>query len=287
MDEFQDKFRIATTVGYSWGEGDQTSRNNLYVLDSAMSIEGRIENMAPGEQIYSTRFMGDRAYMVTFKNVDPLFVIDLHNPQKPEILGALKIPGYSDYLHPYDANHLIGFGKDTVELPQKDYQGKTVGTMAYYLGMKIALFDVTDVTKPKELFSEKIGDRGTYSELLNNHKALLFDKEQGLMAFPVTVMLSPSSSKVDNRTGMPEYGQFSFQGAYIYNLNLSKGFDLKGKITHMTAEDYLKAGYYGTEPEKQVNRILYINDTLYTLSDGQIKASALDSLAEMNNLKLP
>lgn len=287
MDEFQGNFRIATTVGHSWNSGDQTSRNNLYVLDSGMGIIGQIQDIAPGEQIYSTRFMGERAYMVTFKTVDPLFVLDLSNPQKPQILGALKIPGYSDYLHPYDANHLIGFGKDTVELPQKDYQGKVVGTMAYYLGMKIALFDVTDVANPKELFSEKIGDRGTSSELLHNHKALLFDKEKGLMALPVTVMQVPAGTAMEPSTGMPPYGQFSFQGAYVYNLDLSKGFALKGKITHLTPEDYLKAGYSGSEPDKQVNRILYINDTLYTLSNTQIKANELAGLEEKNNLLLP
>ena len=68
----------------------------------------------------------------------------------------MKIPGYSDYLHPYGDNYLIGFGKDTVEVPFKDYQGRVKGTTAYYLGMKVALFDITDVTKPKELFTEAV-----------------------------------------------------------------------------------------------------------------------------------
>ena len=112
--------------------------------------------------------MGDRAYVVTFKTVDPLFVIDLKDPEKPVILGALKIPGYSDYLHPYDENHIIGFGKDTVEIKGQ----------AYYQGMKVALFDVTDVSNPVQKFSEMIGDRGTDSELLSNHKALLFSKRK-------------------------------------------------------------------------------------------------------------
>jgi len=287
MDEFQNNFRIATTVGYSWSSGTKTSRNNLYVLDSGMSIVGRLEDIAPGEQIYSTRFMGERAYMVTFKTVDPLFVIDLRNPAKPAILGALKIPGYSDYLHPYDANHLIGFGKETVELPQKDYQGKVVGTTAFYLGMKIALFDVTDVANPKEMHSEKIGDRGTTSELLYNHKALLFDKERGLMAFPVTLMETMSGAKPDPRTGIPEYGQFTFQGAYVYSVDTLKGFTLQGKITHLSPEDYLKAGYSGPEPSKEVSRIITIGDTLYTLSPSQIKANALTGLAPKSSLKLP
>ncbi|HQJ38073.1 MAG TPA: beta-propeller domain-containing protein, partial [Bacillota bacterium] len=173
MDEDKGYFRIATTKGNLFGEGEDISKNNMYVLDPDMNTCGSIEDIAPGERIYSVRFMGDRAYMVTFKKVDPLFVIDLKDPKNPAILGALKIPGYSDYLHPYDENHIIGFGKDTIELSNEG-TWKREGTTAYYQGMKIALFDVSDVSNPKEKFKEIIGDRGTDSELLNNHKALLF-----------------------------------------------------------------------------------------------------------------
>ncbi|HOS69946.1 MAG TPA: beta-propeller domain-containing protein, partial [Bacillota bacterium] len=223
MDEDKGYFRIATTRGNLFGEGEDISKNNMYVLDSDMNTCGSIEDIAPGERIYSVRFMGDRAYMVTFKKVDPLFVIDLKDPKNPAILGALKIPGYSDYLHPYDENHIIGFGKDTIELSNEG-TWKREGTTAYYQGMKIALFDVSDVSNPKEKFKEIIGDRGTDSELLNNHKALLFSREKELMAFPVTVMEIESGGNVeDNR---PVYGSFSFQGAYVYNVDLEEGFKL-------------------------------------------------------------
>ncbi|GAB6154220.1 hypothetical protein JCM17380_29700 [Desulfosporosinus burensis] len=124
--------------------------------------------------------------MVTFKNVVPFFVLDLKDPTSPKILGALKIPGFSDYLHPYDENHIIGFGKETIEVSQTNRQGilpgTPMGSNAFYQGMKLAVFDVTDVSNPVELFKTSIGDRGTDSEVLRNHKALLFDKEKGLLS---------------------------------------------------------------------------------------------------------
>jgi inhibitor of cysteine peptidase len=276
MDENGKFFRIATTTGQIWRDDEFTSKNNIYILNDVLDIKGKIEDIAPGEQIYSVRFMGDRAYMVTFRTVDPLFVIDLKDPEKPKILGALKIPGYSDYLHPYDENHIIGFGKDTVELKGQ----------AYYLGMKIALFDVTDVSNPIQKFTENIGDRGTESEILRNHKALLFSKEKGLMAFPVTVMEVKGKNKfMDN--GFPEYGQFSFQGAYVYNIDLVNGFTLKGRITHLSKDDYLRSGTGWYDSDKNISRLLYIKDNLYTLSNSIIKANGLENLEDRNQVNIP
>ncbi len=274
MDEYGDYFRIATTQGDIWGSGQNASRNNVYIFDGCLNIIGKIEGIAQGEKIYSVRFMGERGYMVTYKTVDPLFVLDFKDPCNPAILGELKIPGYSDYLHPYDENHVIGFGKDSVEM----------GNTAYYLGMKMAIFDVSNVRTPVEMFSEKIGDRGTDSELLRNHKALLFSKERNLLAFPVRIM------EVKENTSRPanilEYGSFSFQGAYVYNIDLVNGFVPKGEITHLTKEDYLNSNNYWYDTGKYIERIIYIDDTLYTLSKGMIKANAIDGLQEVNSLDI-
>ncbi len=270
MDEYNGYFRIATTVG---SEVSGTSKNNVYILDDILNIKGKIENIAPGEKIYSTRFMGDRCYMVTFKKVDPLFVIDLKDPASPKILGALKIPGYSDYLHPYDENHIIGFGKDT----------EVYEDTAYYQGMKIALFDVSDVNNPVQKFQEIIGDRGTDSELLRNHKALLFSKEKNLMAFPVNEKRIQDKNN-NNMNAVTQYGYSYFQGAYVYNIDLVKGFTLKGKITHMNDKGALKSGRYSFKSNKSVQRILYIGDTLYTLSNSMIKANDINDLKEKKSV---
>ncbi len=283
MDEYRGNFRIATTTGNMWESGEGTSKNNLYILDDKLLVKGSVTGMAPGERIYSVRFMGERAYVVTFKDVDPLFVLDLKNPSQPKILGALKIPGYSDYLHPYDATHLIGFGKDTISKAVKDSQGRVVDTRAYYAGMKMALFDVTDPTNPKEVAVVKIGDRGTDSELLHNHKALLFSREKGLIAFPVTVATVKDSSYSSD---FPEYGEFTFQGAYVYNIDLNKGFTMQGKISHLAPEDYLKSGYYWYDSDKNIQRILFIGSNLYTLSNTKVQANAMGSLGKVGELSL-
>lgn len=274
MDEYQGIVRIATTSGQEWWRNQSLSSNNLYTLDQELNILGRVENIAPGELIYSTRFMGTKAYMVTFRTVDPFFVIDVSDPQSPKILGKLKIPGYSNYLHPYDENNIIGFGKDTIELKNP------YGTQAFYEGMKMALFDVSNVTAPVEKDREIIGDRGTDSELLSNHRALLFSREKNLLAFPVTVM-----EAVDDSDMKLSYGSFAFQGAYIYQVD-NKGFTLKGRISHLNQDDYLKAGDYWGGNDKSINRIIYIGDVLYTLSDSMIQAHQMENLKYLGSLSL-
>ena len=277
MDENNGFFRIATTTGEINRTDKLTSKNNIFILDNALQLTGKVEDIAPGEKIYSVRFMGDRGYMVTFKNVDPFFVIDLLDPASPKILGALKIPGFSDYLHPYDENHIIGFGKETVELSQYG------STNAYYQGLKLAVFDVTDVSHPVEMFKTTIGDRGTDSEVLRNHKSLLFDKEKGILSFPVTLMevKNPGTASQKN---ILDYGQFTFQGAYVYQFDLLNGFTLRGKITHLQDADLIKSGQHYNYGSNTVERAIYIKDTLYTISKGMIKANDLESLQEKNRL---
>ncbi len=264
MDEYNDYFRVAYTSDFY----RDNKGSSITVFDKDMNKVGSIDNIAPGEKIYSARFMGDRAYMVTFRNVDPFFVMDLKDPKNPKMLGYLKIPGYSDYLHPYDENHILGFGKDTVEI-----QGN-----AYYLGMKISLFDVTDVNNPVEKDIEKIGDRGTESEVLHNHKALMYDKSRGLMGFPISVARVKSNEKRDN-LGFPPYGEEVFQGAYIYNVSADKGIDLKGTITHFKEYNPYMYSY-----DDNIQRIIYIGDTIYTLSNSKVVATDLNTMKTISEL---
>lgn len=264
MDADEGYFRVATTTGEMWRSNENISKNNVYVLDSNMNQVGALEGIAPGEQIYSIRFMGDRAYMVTFRQVDPFFVIDLSNVYKPYVLGYLKIPGFSDYLHPYDENTIIGFGKETVETKS--------GVRTE--GFKMALFDVTDVQNPVEKHRVVIGDSGTYSELLNNHKALMFAKERHTLAFPITI-------RQKDQSGMT---RFSFQGAQVYTVTPEDGFQLRGSSTHLSSTDYKTAGDYWYQNDKNINRILYIGDVLYTLSNQGIKSHDFETMEEYTHV---
>lgn len=240
MDENKDTFRIATTTGNIWV--DETTANNLYILNDKLEEIGRVENFGKEEKIYSVRYVENKAYVVTFKQTDPLFVIDLSESTKPQILGELKIPGYSTYLHPYDDTHLIGFGYDT----------KENGTRVITNGLKMSMFDISDFNNPQELFKISIGDsKYTYSELLYNHKALLFSKEKNIIAFP---LYSSSGRKTNSR-------------AAIYNIDLKKGFSLKGEISNVT-----------NKYEENVKRIVFANDTFYTFSDSLVKVANMDTL---------
>jgi uncharacterized secreted protein with C-terminal beta-propeller domain len=278
MDEHKGYFRIATTTGHiARSSAKATSRNHVYALDMNLDIVGKLEGLAPGENIHSARFMGDRCYLVTFRKIDPLFVIDLRYPDSPTVLGELKITGYSDYLHPYDENHIIGIGKETIAAEEGDF--------AWYQGVKISLFDVSNVKEPKEMAKYEIGYRGTDSPILRDHKALLFDKTRNLLVIPVHVA---EIDETQYPEGVPPYahGEFVWQGAYVFDLTLDEGLVLKGEITHNENEaEVMKHGYYSSP--YFVERSLYIDDVLYTISNKKIKMNSLDGLYEINEVELP
>ncbi|MBW2985783.1 beta-propeller domain-containing protein [Candidatus Woesearchaeota archaeon] len=282
MDEHKNNFRIATTIeGYA--NNKDTSTNNIYVLDSDLETIGKIEKIAPGESIYAVRFMGDRAYLITFRHVDPLFVVDLSNPREPEILGKLKIPGYSEYLHPYDENHVIGIGKEVdASIDADKIHTENAVYFTAIQGVKLAVFDVSDVAHPIELYKEVIGDRGTESIAATNHKAFLFDKEKNMLAIPIIVAELPEGAEKN------QMGDFVFQGAYVYDLTLEDGFNLRGKVTHYDDDSvFKKAGHYFSRDSGSIKRILYIEDILYTFSNKRLQLNNLDSLKRLKALDLP
>jgi uncharacterized secreted protein with C-terminal beta-propeller domain len=275
IDESGGYFRVATTRGNVGSSVPSTS--NVYVLNSGLRIVGRLEGLAPGESIYSARFMGQRCYLVTFRKVDPLFVISLKDPTEPKVLGKLKIPGYSDYLHPYDENHIIGIGKETVAAEEGDW--------SWYQGVKISLFDVSNVSAPKEVSKFEIGDRGTDSPVLRDHKAFLFSREKGLLVIPV-LLAEVDPSMYPGEVSPTAYGQYVWQGAYVFAIS-ENGLALRGRITHISNATALTEQGYGLDSPSMIERSLYIDDVLYTISDRMIKLNSLVDLREINRVELP
>jgi uncharacterized secreted protein with C-terminal beta-propeller domain len=275
MGEYDSHFRIATTTGHVSRTGVGTAKNHLFVLNMDLETVGNISDIAPGERIYSARFMGKRAYMVTFDKVDPFFVIDVSDPYKPEILGELKIPGYSDYLHPYDENHIIGLGLDTVLA-----EG---GQFSWYQGVKLSMFDVTDFNNPKETSKYIIGDRGTHSIAQRDPHAFLFSLRKNLLVIPIQLYeIDEAKTNVEPNTR----GEFTWEGAYVFDVTAEYGFRLKGRITHHDGGFSYNYRSYGYELES-IYRSFYISDVLYTVSFSALKASSMDALVEINKVDLP
>ncbi|MGH1569187.1 MAG: beta-propeller domain-containing protein, partial [Nitrosopumilus sp.] len=266
MDENGDRFRVATTTEYYTQYQGTTRSNAVYVLDEQLSIVGSLDEIAMDESIFSARFIDDRLYLVTFQQIDPFFVIDL-SADTPKILGELKIPGFSNYLHPYDEEHIIGIGRDTKEIGDNRVQ---------QLGIKIALFNVADVNNPKVADEVIIGDSSTNSESLHNHKAFFFDKRNEILSIPINGDMKTLNEVTNSNRIAPEQNRLS--GFYVFNLDNTEGFTLKGTITH-SSED---SRYYGMNNA----RTFYIEDVLYTTSEEYLKMNFINNLKEINSIKL-
>ena len=288
------KVKGKTINQYSLDEKDNHLRIALYdndgsrvaIFDEDLKQIGISDNVAKGEKMYSSRFIGDKVYFVTYKTIDPLFVMDLSNEAKPKVLGKLKIPGYSTYLHPYDENHIIGIGMETKEIINRNSNGKVISTTAKVVGMKMALFDVSNVNSPVQISSVVIGDSRTTSAILTNPKALLFSKEKSLIAIPVNKYsqdfeVTSSNNYETMINNYTKYGKpYNAEGYFVYNINVQDGFKLKGVITH----EKTNATYYYSN--SKLLRGLYIDNNLYTVSETMIKVNELDSLKAVGELKL-
>lgn len=169
LDEYKGNLRVATTVGddfwgWRWGlGGESSSANDIYVLDKNLEVIGSVKDLGVTERIYSARFLGDRGYLVTFRQIDPFYVLDLSNPKKPEMKGELKIPGYSSYLHPLADNIILGIGQE---------EGK----------VKLSLFDVKNPSDPREIDKYLLSEY--WSEAQNNHHAFLQDNKHEIFFLP-------------------------------------------------------------------------------------------------------
>jgi uncharacterized secreted protein with C-terminal beta-propeller domain len=173
LSEYKGVLRVVSTERPAWwGEGSGESESFLTTLrhrDGALVQAGKIGGLGKGEQVYSVRFVGDTGYVVTFRRIDPLYTLDLADPERPRVLGELKIPGYSAYLHPIGEDLLLGVGQDATE------QGRPTGT-------QLSIFDVSDLRRPARIHTEHLGLG--WSEAEHDHHAFLFWPKTGLVMIP-------------------------------------------------------------------------------------------------------
>ena len=253
-DEFDGNLRIATT---DWNSG-----NNVFVFDKDMKQIGQITGLAKGEQIKSCRFMGNKGYVVTYRTVDPLFVIDLSNGNNPVVTGELKIPGFSSYLHPVSDNLIVGIGESTTPLFWRDDNGKEVESGVKQIGVKISLFDVSNPSKPIEVNSITVGGPGSYTDIGYDHKAISFIKEKNLIAIRGVFTKKPVDG-VESYEYKPQALLLSYK---TDSIKIDKIFD--GNSSYETG-----------------NRITYIGDTLYHFTGTELNAYNFNNYTKLGSIQ--
>ena len=221
MDEYEGNLRIVTTSDETvveevyYGNGfaasdsvassvSSSSSNSLYVLDGELKVIGKLEDLAKDERVYSVRFDKNVGYFVTFRQVDPLFTVDLTDPENPTLMSALKIPGFSEYMHPYGEGLLFGFGKEATE------SGSVTG-------LKLSMFDVSDPYDVTEADKEPIN--ADYSDASYDHKAIMVDAKKDIIAF--------TAYRYGNKAEL-----------YVYGYDKETGFELKNRSV-IEGENYL------------------------------------------------
>ena len=273
LDEYGNYFRVATSRFATIG-GAATVSDDVYVLSMNMSQVSALRNIAPGENIYAVSFVGDMGYVVTYEQIDPLFVISFQNITSPVILSALKVTGYSDYLYPLPGGYLIGVGKDAV--------ASSPGDFSYYLGLKLSLFRVFTNGTSIQVEKYLIGDRGTDSPVLTDHLAFTYDSSANITVIPV-LLAKVSGNQSYGSDSPPPYGDPVWQGVYVFRVT-PQGFTLLG-----TVSQYPAGQNYGDSPNSslQIDRSVMIGNDLYTVSQGEVMISDLGSFATLGTIQLP
>ena len=256
MDEWHGYLRVATTRGRVPDPKVSSSISILATAEGGNLVRvGAIDKIAPGEDIRAVRFDDDRGYVVTFKKTDPLFVLDLASPSSPALLGELKIPGFSTYLHRLDPDHLLSIGFDA-----NDH-----GDFAYFDGVLLQLFDVKEPMRPKLVHKEKIGTRGSSSQAATDHLAFNYLADEGLLAIPMTIC---------EGGGDGQFGAtLAFSGLLVYDVDNEKGFTRLGGVDHGTKG--VSCSTWWSHASSAVKRSVFLDDLVYSIADDRVKVQRM------------
>jgi hypothetical protein len=267
LDEHDEHLRVATTTGRAPSPTTHSTMSVLARRGKSLVLTGKVDHIAPSEDIRSVRFDGSRGFVVTFKKTDPLYVFDLGDPAAPSIAGELKIPGFSTYMHMMDAQHLLTIGYDAADQ----------GSFAYFQGVMLQIFDVSDMRNPLLAHKEIIGTRGSSSEALTNHLAFNYYGAKDLLALPMTICEGGTTSSMYGTT-------MTFSGLLVYDVTAEAGFHPRGRVAHPNASSgtsYNSTGCsnWWTNATSEVQRSVIMDTHVYSVSNRRVKVNALSNLA--------
>jgi len=260
-------FRVASTISTRtadpfspWGQTQTANRVTVLEETAGRLVEvGKTEDLAPGERIFSARFFGNKGYLVTFRQVDPFFTLDLSDPKNPRKVGELKIPGFSTYLHPVDDNHVLAIGSYVPE--NGDWQQRAI---------KLSLFDVTNFAQPVEKYSQLVGTASAYSEAQYDHKAFNYFAAKKLLAIPFSDWNSNASGD--------SYWNAFVSDLRVFHVDPATGITPKGAVS--LKDMYQSFNYYGWTYywTPAVRRSVMADDFVYAISDSGIRVAEISSL---------
>jgi uncharacterized secreted protein with C-terminal beta-propeller domain len=250
---------VATTTGHLPDPATHSTVTVLREEGGRLEEVGRVDGIAPTEDIRAVRFDGDRGFVVTFEKTDPLFVLDLSIPASPGIAGELVIPGFSTYLHLMDPEHLLTIGFDAEDM----------GGFSLFQGIRLQVFDVGDPASPSLAHAVTVGARGTASEAATDHLAFNYFAPRALLGVPIVVCSATS----------PEPwapAQVSFSGLLVYRVTPSEGFVALGGVSHpfpVATDPWSGGGCYGwwTQSSSLVKRSVFVEDFVYSLTEAELR----------------
>ncbi len=266
LDAYGEYLRVATSNGWVPSPDVESLVTVLGRDDDRLVTKGALDGLAPGEDIRAVRFMGERGYVVTFKKTDPLFVIDLSEPERPRAVGELKIPGFSTYLHPLDETHLLSIG----------YDADDMGEYAYFDGVTLQILDVSEPTEPALLHREVIGTRGSSSDALTDHLAFNYFAPLGMLAIPMTICEGGGNGIFADT--------LTFNGLLVYDVSIEDGFALHGRVAHplpsgsSSLSAYTTCSTWWTDASSSVKRSAFIEEYVLSIGDTLAKLSPLSQL---------
>ncbi len=262
LDVHEGHLRVASTIEEQWNYLEDTwkqinpSESQVTILslqDTEMEVTGEVRGLGEGEQIYATRFIGNRGFVVTFETIDPFYTLDLSSPTNPQLVGELKISGFSNYLHPVGDDHILAIGQEADE-----ETGQTQG-------LQVALFDVSDFANPVQKYKHVV-DGWSSSSAQGDHRAFRYLESQETLILPL------SNATTDSL----------FDGFQIYKVSVNDGIELTGQITHVDVNQSI--GCYSSAYLSP--RSLVFDDQLVTLKGHAVLSYDFSSLEKQWGLEL-